>query len=401
MEAITQYGSTSDTRWTLPPNLRATALGQVEALCQKAMEHDFHAPGLSGGSDIAALVLAASSVAFDAPDYAGRASELIDHALARINLDNTALFGGATGLVWTALQIDALLGMDEYAALAEDYDAMLYEQVAQPATWHGHFELIYGLTGIGAYALARLKDGHDSGVIPHILRHLEAMATRTADGVHWVTTRDMVPADWWNGGAAHAFVDLGTAHGSAGVIGWLSEVVEQGTWADSARPLLRDALAWFEKAGSGEPDSGVYGYRIGQVDASRGGWCYGDFSAASTFLGAGRALEDATLDATGLTLLRQVVRRSTDSLQVGDPWLCHGYAGLAHIARRAARLHEDVQLLTAAQNYYELALTHDLSITVPPQRLWQFLEGQAGNCLCYLDACGLMRHRWDARLLCI
>jgi hypothetical protein len=382
------------------PGLRDAALALVRTVCEQALVHDFSTPVDMRSTGTAAFLLAVAADALDDQRYGARALELMDDALARLDLGNHALFDGASGLVWMAAEIDALLGMNEYGALASDYDETLGDKLSAQGAWPGHYELINGLAGLGTYAFARRLDGHGGPLLELVLAHLGRMATPTDEGCCWVTTRAMTPAGWkWPLAADESLIDLGIAHGNAGVITLLAAIVEQFPDLAPARPLLSSALAWYEAQRRPDPAVGVFPYRIGDTSVTRGAWCYGDFSAAWMILSAGRALQDPRLDGFGLELLRRASARTPESLQLHDPWLCHGHAGLAHVTRRAAHAHQDRGLMAVADRYLATSIDMTGALMQRGPVPWSLLEGLAGNSLSYLDACGLTRRRWDRPLL--
>ncbi|MFS2015408.1 lanthionine synthetase LanC family protein [Massilia sp. CT11-108] len=401
MSSILSPASThSEQYWTLSPASCESALELVRVVCTRAMEHDFSNLSDRRSMGAVALLLAVASNALQENAYGARGLELMDDALAGVDLGDHSLFSGATGLVWKAAEVDALLGMNEYASIAADYDESLSEKLSGHAHWPGHYELINGLTGIGVYAFARRLEGHGGALQEQVLKHLRAMATWTDEGCCWVTTRSMLaPGFTWPAASEESFIDLGIAHGNAGVISLLAAIVEQEQDNADARALLAAAVSWYTAQQRPDFTQGVFGYRAGDQTLSRGAWCYGDFSAAWALLCAGRALDDSHLNNFGLNLLRQASARTGESLAISDPWFCHGYAGLSHLARRAASIFQETTLMVVAQRYFELSLDLARPLAHQAHLDWSLLEGIVGNCLCYLDTCGLIQRRWDRQLL--
>lgn len=397
---IIQSALPSATGSNLSAALHASALALVHDICTRAMEHDFtEGRSMHARSDVA-LLLAAACIAFREDAYGTRAIELMDDALAGLEVDNHSLFSGAPGLIWKAVELDALMGVNEYGPIAADYDEVLADMLSAVPHWTGHFELINGLTGVGVYAFSRRADGHRNRIQDDVLKQLSAMAIWTNDGCYWLTKSSMLPPGIiLPSKFSDCFIDLGIAHGNAGVIALLAAIVEQEPTHAEGRTLLSAAVTWYVAQKRSDRAQGLFGCRVDDNATSRGAWCYGDFSAAWALFGAGRALHDTRLEEFALELLVQASARSDESLSLADPWLCHGYAGVAHLARRVALAYDKFELMLVAQRYFasSVDLTRELVNSVEPD--WSLLEGMVGTCFACLDACGLISRRWDRLLL--
>src|SRR5436190_1128856 len=66
----------------------------------------------------------------------------------------------------------------------EDIDAALDELLAA-TDWSGSFELMYGLAGIGVYALERLPRASGRRALARVVVLLDRLALRDGDGVAW------------------------------------------------------------------------------------------------------------------------------------------------------------------------------------------------------------------------
>lgn len=104
-------------QWKMPPAMASVALQLVRNVCERAMELRYADVADNRAAASAAVLLAAASESMREPEYGQAALDLMDHALARLDIANHALFGGATGVIWSAIEVDAYLGLEEYRAI--------------------------------------------------------------------------------------------------------------------------------------------------------------------------------------------------------------------------------------------------------------------------------------------
>lgn len=384
--------------WRLPEPLREQALQRVRQVCAQLLrqrpELTVAPASFSQGAAPAALLLASAGQALGVESYTAAAFELMDNVIANMNQESLSLYRGMPGVLWCALNLDRMCETDEYATLADDADEALLDILAPENMWSGHFDIISGLAGIGVYVLERRNRRRFSDLVEVVVEHLERLSSRNTDGLFWRTTRKM-HVGTWRGGNEDSFADVGMAHGSAGVIALFSALIEADAQAERLSPLLNQATAWLLAQGTGKSETGVYPYSVGNRSSTRGAWCYGDFSSANALLLASRALARPDLSAEASALLQGAVRRTDASLQIEDPWICHGYLGLAHLLRRASEQLGAPSLMEHALRFYGSALAFPSQAPGLSRCVPLYLEGDIGNSLCYLDACGLLPYRWD------
>jgi hypothetical protein len=208
------------------------------------------------------------------------------------------------------------------------------------------FDLIGGLTGLGAYFLHRHSGGP---VLPEILHYLIRLTepAATPDGEvrpGWWTPNGPsdLPSPTWPGGHANH----GIAHGIAGPLALLAATARRGVTVPGWQQAIQRICAWLARWQRGTPACPCWpemisaaelrARRAPQPGPGRPSWCYGT-------PGIARALQSAAL-ATGDAGLRQTAERAlaaclADQAQLGqltDASLCHGWAGLLHAARCAA-----------------------------------------------------------------
>ncbi|MFE2727180.1 lanthionine synthetase C family protein [Kitasatospora sp. NPDC059327] len=276
------------------------------------------------------------------------------------------------------------------------------------------FDTIRGLAGVGAVLLVRAPDGRT------IRRVLTCLVHLTYDVKH---DGEVLPG-WWSldgpsgerderfpGGHANT----GLAHGIAGPLALLALALRRGVEVDGQRAAIRTVLTWLKRWRDGH----AWPYWITAADLAgpdrrplvpqRPSWCYGTAGVARARQLAALALGDQHLRHDAENTLATVLVDPTVLAATTDLSACHGYAGLAHIAHRAAadasprnaaRLRSAAALLLGATQPPRTdpdGLAQNLLATAGPA----FLEGAAGTALALLaPATGTApATRWDACLL--
>lgn len=311
-----------------------------------------------------------------------------------------SLYSGFTGIAWAADLVDRLLP-GEVGERNDDIDRALVQAIRHYPK-DGPYDLIDGLAGLGIYSLARWPRPSAVESLTGILAQLDRRARRDADGVYWWTPaaaligprRQLCPA----GG-----VDLGVAHGVAGVLPLLTRACSLGVAEATARPLLDGAIRWLmahlvdSPAGATTPSFLADGTEPGPA---RSAWCYGDPGVAMALLLAARELGEPSWQLAGTQLALRAARRPPDDTGVSDAGICHGTAGLAHLFAWMYRLTGDQELADAAVAWAERTLA--ICQAGPSARPWSgpgLLEGAAGIALALLAGCMPGEPVWDQMLL--
>ncbi|GGZ98105.1 hypothetical protein GCM10010371_67280 [Streptomyces subrutilus] len=283
------------------------------------------------------------------------------------------------------------------------------------------YDVIRGLTGYGAYLLRRRPDS------PTLRRVLDYLVRLTHPIIH---DGETLPG-WWTlsgpsgrpdarfpGGHANA----GVAHGIAGPLSLLALATLQGIGTDRQHDAIDEISRWLDHWTSPPGGGPAWPYWITREEhrsrcprpagAVRPSWCYG---AA----GLARALQLAALargdGARRLRAEHALATALTDPARLAattDISLCHGYAGLAHLAARVAA---DAHAETRAR--LDSLIPHLLEAVAPPDPRGQeeaadallrtadgsgagLLDGAAGVALAVLAAgTGRTASRWDTCLL--
>lgn len=207
------------------------------------------------------------------------------------------------------------------------------------------FDAIRGLTGIGAYLLRRAPDGQElRAVLQYLVRLTQPL---NDDG-------EVLPG-WWTGSGPSGRSDSrfpgghgnsGTAHGIAGPMALLALAALHGVVVDGQLTAISTICAWLDRWRSDTDAGPIWPYwvtrpalRANRAEVRRDqrpSWCYGTAGMVRAQQLAALALNDTVRRAVVEDAL---VRALSDLHQLAattDPSLCHGHAGLAHIAHRVA-----------------------------------------------------------------
>jgi lantibiotic modifying enzyme len=325
-----------------------------------------------------------------------------------------SLYTGLAGVGWAAEHLRQQLPPIVAEQINAEVDEALREHLNTPC-WTGDYDLIFGLVGLGVYALERLSAPPARGILERVVAHLAATAERRPEGATWWTNPAWLPApnrEW----SPHGYYNLGLAHGVPGVIALLAAACAVGVGLGSAWPLLDDAVRWLlaqqelDGAGFGgwvEPE----GQRIG---STRFAWCYGDPGVAAALLLAARCVGEPAWESEALAVAVRAAARTPDRTAVQDACLCHGAAGLGHLFNRMYQASGESRLAEAAQFWFRRAIEirHPQRgiagfATYRPDRdgdqPWEndpgLLTGAAGIALSLLAACTPVEPAWDDMLL--
>ena len=327
--------------------------------------------------------------------------ELLQRAIASAGAtpQPAALWGGSLGFAWAMDQTLGLLEADAGDVLV-DYDASLAQQLDR-GTAPEHFDLVRGLAGWAVYLASRPGEGAKRS----LERVLSLLAARVTTGGAWETP-----------GAAADRIDVGVAHGVAGVVGALSVVLLAGAGAARERVLLEGAVRWVLDQRARVPGAACEypAFVTGETgEPARLAWCYGDAGIAAALLLAARALRSPEVEASARETARHAAGLSLRASHVVDAGICHGAAGLGLIFARLFNATGDEVLRDAAARWFGDACAR-FSPEAPlgyralqpgedgrlvPADDGSVLMGASGIGLAFLAACGGDAPRWDAALV--
>lgn len=302
-----------------------------------------------------------------------------------------SLWGGLVGVVYA---FEFLAGVapelvpSEIGEFVADVDELLIQYLGNSAQSR-QYDLISGMTGIGAYALMRTDAGAGQHLYLAVERELYRSAADTEFGPLWLKTdadKNPLTAPF----AGRPVVDLGIAHGVPGVILLLSAGVRESLGSGDR---LRSLVERLERCRLPGADS-TYGYFHPQAseDPSRVAWCYGDLSVAFSLAGAAQVLEDGDLRKRAHALIARRLARPEESYEIHDHGLCHGTAGVLHLLRKMRGADE---LLAPHASALHARLSNDGEHTGIYHVQPDLLDGMAGVLLAMNDGPSRGRFHWD------
>ncbi|MFI0912514.1 lanthionine synthetase C family protein [Streptomyces abikoensis] len=276
------------------------------------------------------------------------------------------------------------------------------------------FDVIRGLAGVGSYLLRRDPDGDAvRAVLEYLVRLTDPLVCDGATLPGWWTATGPSGrgSEQFPGGHGNA----GLAHGIGGPLALLALAARRGVTVEGQVEAIGAICRWFDQWLSDAGAGPLWPYWVTRPQLrartwtpsgrQRPSWCYGA-------VGLARVQQLAAL-ATGDTGRQDVAERAaiaalSSCTAVSDRSLCHGHAGLAHLAaviaadaspQAAARLRELIPGLVdttvlPGPDFGEAG--EALVKTAGPG----FLEGAAGTALALLThVTGAPLTGWDACLL--
>jgi lantibiotic modifying enzyme len=387
------------------------AIGDLAEALQQSPP-DIHGHSLSTGHTGVALFFAYLSLARSDERLADLASEHLSHAIDSVALEespNLSLFTGLSGLAWVWQHLNRILYCDPSAGETEELDEAILDAVrGQP--WQFEWDLVFGLTGIGLYALNHPERTFAAEVAGEVVARLGEIAVQTQTGIAWKTQPEFLTAKGARSYPEGRF-DQGVAHGVPGVIGFLAACYESGIVRDQSRQILEQALAWLLANVRPEDGGSRFTYFPPEMVDARSGWCYGDPGVSSVLFRVSEALGDLSGRDFAISIASRAARRPIEATGVVDATLCHGAAGLGHIYNRLFQATGEADLGEAAKTWFEKALAlrepgkgiGGYSNWWPEIAAWRgesgFLVGSAGIGLALLSSIYSIEPLWDTPLL--
>ncbi len=372
-----------------------------------------HELGLLAGRAGIAVFFAYLSETDLFPDAEALAWECLDEAVAGLGAQplGFSLAAGVCGIGWAYDHINRhLCGARDRGELRE-IDAALLDLLRE---WppSGEYDLLYGLAGIGVYALERLPARAARTMVGLVVERLAAQAVEVEGGAAWWTPPGAVAI------VADGHFNLGMAHGTPGVVGFLARAARAGISPRATRPLLQRATTWLLDRRL--PGGGPIGYahtcdaRGVSQRRNRTAWCYGDPGVAAGLVAAAHASGNAAWLRESLRIATLGAARRGKQSGVVDAGLCHGSAGLGQTFNRLWQATGKRQFRSAAVHWFRRTLDYRrpgrgiggfTAVTSGPgQPLVEesdpgLLTGSAGVGLALLAAATPIEPAWDRLLL--
>lgn len=348
-------------------------------------------PALGDGAAGAAVFLATlaattSETRFFEPAerYLALAAEGIASRLGDFGL---GLYGGLTGVAWAETTMARLTGTT--APAGEDIDELLISMLGQ--RWPGPWELTAGLVGIGTYALDRMES------TPALMALvIERLADVRSPSGAWVVDAAALFGTHDHGRPDH-YVDLGMAHGLAGLVAFLTLAAAAG--CVTARPMLSEASgALLAHQRPSAPAFPALVADAGPVEVPPR-WCYGDIGVAGALALGAPLIAHPLVPQALTTILRWAGGEAASRAAAGmsELGLCHGLAGVSQTMHRVAAATGLAHAWEAAQAWGETLvdrLDNDAICDGPG-----FLTGASGVGLALLSLATDVMPLWDRALL--
>ena len=376
-------------------------------------------PSLSKGQAGLALLYTWLAQTRRMPQADVLARQCLDQAIEAVSTKamNASLWGGFTGVAWAADLVGRLLDPDAEDR-SETVDDALLRLLSRANPWSAPYDLVVGLTGLGVYALQRGPRPLAIECLCRVVERLHECAQHDEHGLYWWTppaeihqeSREQYPS---------GRVDLGVAHGVAGVIALLGGLCGAGAGQATARPLLEGAVRWLlahSVPTEADPTFPIWVAPGFQPSPARCAWCYGDPGIAAALLMAARGAGDAGWEPAAVALACRAAARPASQTGVVNASFCHGAAGLAHLYNRMYQATGESKLRRAALywlertlDFYRLARDNGgpwvQGSWDPAQReLWTWtgvdvVDGAAGVALVLLAAATSVEPAWDRMFL--
>jgi lantibiotic biosynthesis protein len=349
----------------------------------------------------------------------------------------TGFFSGLSGLAFAAWQLsrDGL----RYQRLLATLDAAVAQETlglaarirssGSSGVSVGDFDVISGLSGIGAYLLCRHDQPAIGGALANAADALTALIVRDESLPAWHTPARLLYDDIARQSYPSGNLNCGLAHGAPGMLAFLSLVRSCGlplARLDEAIVVIADWLSanrlddeWGVNWPTAVPLEEVESAADSQLrprersdwtgGPSRSAWCYGSPGVARSLWLAGQALDRPDYRDLAVSAMEAVFRRPVPARMIDSPTFCHGVAGLLAIALRFARETRSPLLVMESQKLVTQLLDAFQPDSLLGYRNLEYggnqidqpglLDGAAGVALVLLTAATAVEPTWDRAFL--
>lgn len=304
------------------------------------------------------------------------------------------LFFGAPAV---AFAISSAAGQERYARALTALDQRV-AAITRQRVQHAHaridraehpvlaeFDLINGLTGLGAYHLR--CDPH-GWLLREVLAYLVRLTQPIGDLPGWWTSD--APTGYRAPDRAGGHANHGMAHGIAGPLALLSLTARAGIGVPGQNQAIERICAWLDTwrqddaTGPWWPEiltlDDLQRQRPTQAAPGRPSWCYGTPGLARAQQLAGQATGDTGRQRTAEDALASCLSDARQLARLTDHSLCHGTAGAIHTSWRVAA---DAPTSDLVAHVHALAVRLQAA---EPDETNGFLRGAAGHALALYTA---------------
>jgi hypothetical protein len=279
--------------------------------------------------------------------------ELAVRGAERVPPSGGGLFSGIGGLAFAATQLSRngtryrrLLGSLDEAITSEVMPLAARLRDAEGVST-GDFDVISGLSGIGACLLARYTEPSVQVALANTIDALIGLILRHPARPAWYTPSFMLYDEETRQAYPHGNLNCGLAHGVPGVLAFLA-IAHKLQLGDSRLPeAIAIAADWLcanrsdDHWGINWPNAvslaedGTSAPTVGRP--SRAAWCYGTPGVARSLWLAGEALDRPGYRDLAVSAMQDVYHRPIPARCIDSPTFCHGVAGLLAVTLRFAR----------------------------------------------------------------
>ncbi len=306
--------------------------------------------GLHGGLAGLALYLAYYARHSGEEQYLDKAMELLQNSFARMNDEEVdyTLCNGVAGTAWTLAHLSRHEFFEaEVDEMLEDLDDSLL-QLALAEIKARKYDLLHGGLGVGVYFLERLPNADAKAALKHIAKALIKVRVADGDLLSWEDTFSLQKGE--------GVFNLGLAHGTPSIIGFLSLCLEAGIDHPELPTVVEESVCWLLRQESPASAVACYAHAMnkGKADSSesRLAWCYGDLGVARTIWIAARACRKEDWKNRAIRVALKAARRDPAFSGVKEAGFCHGAAGIAYIFQRFFRDTQIAEFKKAADYWY-------------------------------------------------
>ena len=263
---------------------------------------------------------------------------------------NISLFMGLSGLAFSAFYLSRQ--GTRYQNLLSTIEEVLFPQAIAEANQLTKktegipvraFDVVSGLSGVGAYLLCRKDNEEAVECLEAILRSLVILIREDAALPRWHTPAEMVADESMLLMFPDGNLNCGLAHGLPGPLALMSLSHLYGVAVEGMPEAMEKAANWLTE-NSIEDEWGItwpsaVSLKTGsESDVSllptRTAWCYGSPGVARSLWLAGKALNKTEYCDVSVEAMRAVLSKPVQERGIDSPTFCHGVAGLLQITLR-------------------------------------------------------------------
>jgi len=207
------------------------------------------------------------------------------------------------------------------------------------------FDLINGLSGVGAYLLECPNDDKRDVALKSVLNFLVTLVldTHEVEGFHvpnWYISKENQSREEEKTIYPKGNFNFGLSHGIASVLVVLSKAYKNGIIVARHRKAIDEILQLYNRYGTNKNNERLYlwpGFlsfedyvanNINSYKSKRQSWCYGSVGISGAILNASILIEDNDMENFMYENLCKIAEIDNDSYELLSPIICHGYTGV-------------------------------------------------------------------------